>query len=378
MEGDSPLSAPSQRCLKTVSGGDHEQVNTTVGAGWRCSHRGLGVHERWRCIDGPISGGPDERGDRRRVCPASPEASASAAAFDPSTVDPKSLLGVILSSGKIRISTDPNYKPFSFLNTATNTYEGFDTSTAEETVKRLSAKLGKEITIDWQTPGWDMITAGSWGGRWDISIGSMSVTVGRAKVVDFADPYYFDSGAVAVPKDSPVQSLSELDGGKTFCVGTATTYEQWLKGTLEIVDPNIVTAPTTPDVTALPTDNECIQAVDAGRKFDAIVANAQRPGRRGQERSRSACSAARRSSPCRSRSRSTRAVPTTRRCSPCSTRSSLRCTRTARSRAVREVAREGRHHQAVLTDPEVVPNARPDASSSGRASVSRDRGGRVR
>ena len=201
-------------------------------------------------------------------------ASASAAAFDPSTVDPKSLLGIVLSSGKIRISTDPNYKPFSFLNTATSTYEGFDTSTAEETVKRLSAKLGKEIVIDWQTPNWDLITAGSWGGRWDISIGSMSVTVGRAKVVDFVDPYYFDSGAVAVPKDSPVQSLSELDGGKTFCVGAATTYEQWLKGTLEIVDPNIVKAPTTPDVTSLPTDNECVQAVAAGRKFDAIVANA--------------------------------------------------------------------------------------------------------
>ena len=205
---------------------------------------------------------------------AAVSAAPSAAPSAEATVDPKSLLGLILSSGKIRISTDPNYKPFSFLNTATNTYEGFDTSTAEETVKRLSAKLGKEITIDWQTPGWDLITAGSWGGRWDISIGSMSVTVGRAKVVDFVDPYYFDSGAVAVPKDSAVQSLSELDGGKTFCVGAATTYEQWLKGTLEIVDPNIVKAPTSPDVTSLPTDNECVQAVTSGRKFDAIVANA--------------------------------------------------------------------------------------------------------
>ncbi|MEA2611150.1 MAG: polar amino acid transport system substrate-binding protein [Chloroflexota bacterium] len=190
------------------------------------------------------------------------------------TVDPKSLLGIILASGKIRISTDPNYKPFSFLNVTTQKYEGFDTSTAEEAVKRLSAKVGKDIAIDWQTPGWDLITAGSWGGRWDISIGSMSVTVGRAKVVDFVDPYYYDSGAVAVPKDSAVQSLSELDGGKTFCVGAATTYEQWLKGTLEIVDPNIVKAPTDPKVTSLPTDNECVQAVKAGRKFDAIVANA--------------------------------------------------------------------------------------------------------
>jgi polar amino acid transport system substrate-binding protein len=206
---------------------------------------------------------------------AASTASSTAASAAPSAaaVDPKSLLGIVLASGKIRISTDANYKPFSFAN-PDGTYEGFDTSTAEETVKRLSAKLGKEITIQWETPGWDLITAGSWGGRWDLSIGSMSVTVGRAKVVDFADPYYYDSGAVAVPKDSAIQSLSELNGGKTFCVGTATTYEQWLSGTLEIVDPNIVAAPTTPDVTALPTDNECIQAVAAGRKFDAIVANA--------------------------------------------------------------------------------------------------------
>ena len=205
---------------------------------------------------------------------AAPSAAATTAPSAAATVDPTSLLGMVMSSGKIRISTDPNYKPFSFLNTTTNTYEGFDTATAEETVKRLSEKLGQEIALQWETPGWDLITAGSWGGRWDVSIGSMSVTVGRAKVVDFAEPYYYDSGAVAVPKDSPIQSLSELDGGKTFCVGTATTYEQWLTGTLEIVDPNIVTAPTTPDITALPTDNECIQAVQAGRTYDAIVANA--------------------------------------------------------------------------------------------------------
>ena len=200
-------------------------------------------------------------------------AGASAEASAAASVDPNSLLGMVISSGKIRVSTDPNYKPFSFLN-PDGTYEGFDTASAEEAVKRLSEKLGQEITIQWETPGWDLITAGSWGGRWDISIGSMSVTEGRAKVVDFVDPYYFDSGAVAVPEASAVQSLSELNDGKTFCVGTATTYEQWLKGTLEIVDPNIVKAPTTPDVTSLPTDNECVQAVTAGRKFDAIVANA--------------------------------------------------------------------------------------------------------
>lgn len=189
------------------------------------------------------------------------------------TVDPNSLLGKVIAAGKIRVSTDPNYKPFSFLDTATGKYEGFDTATAEEAVKRLAEKVGSPIELQWETPGWDLITAGSWGGRWDISIGSMSVTEGRAKVVDFADPYYYDAGGVAVPSASTLTSIDQLNGGKTFCVGTATTYEQWLNKTLEIVDPAKMDPPTDPKVTALPTDNECIQSVAAGRTFDAIVAN---------------------------------------------------------------------------------------------------------
>jgi polar amino acid transport system substrate-binding protein len=203
-----------------------------------------------------------------------PSEAASMAPSDAAspTVDPASLLGQILKTGTIRIATDPNYAPYSFLNTTTNEYEGFDTSTAEEVVKRLSEKLGTEIKLQWETPGWDTITAGSWGGRWDISIGSMSVTVGRAKVVDFTEPYYFDFGSIVVPTASTAQTVADLDG-KSLCVGTATTYEQWLNGTLEIVDPNIVTPPVNPEITALPTDNECIQAVIAGRTYDGIVGN---------------------------------------------------------------------------------------------------------
>jgi polar amino acid transport system substrate-binding protein len=189
------------------------------------------------------------------------------------TYDPTGLLGKVIAAGKIRISTDPNYKPFSFLNVNTGLYEGFDTATAEETVKRLSAAVGKEIAIEWMTPDWDLITAGSWGGRWDVSIGSMGITKGREKVVDFVDPYFFDFGAVAVPTDSPVQALSEL-AGKSICVGVASIYEQWLTGTLEIVDPNTQPVPAGVQLTSLKTESECVQAIAAGRKFDAIAASA--------------------------------------------------------------------------------------------------------
>ncbi|MFH1474844.1 MAG: transporter substrate-binding domain-containing protein [Chloroflexota bacterium] len=203
---------------------------------------------------------------------AAPGTPAPATPTPAATVNPDSLLGKVLAAGKIRVSTDPNYAPFSFLNTATGEYEGFDNAVAVEMVKRLSKEVGQEIELAWETPNWDILTAGSWGGRWEMSVGSMSVTVTRAKVVDFVDPYYYDYGSIAVPTDSPVQSLAEL-AGKTVCVGAATTYENWLNGTLEIVDPNMLPVPAGMKITALPTDNECVQAIMAGRTFDALVAN---------------------------------------------------------------------------------------------------------
>ncbi len=189
-----------------------------------------------------------------------------------SSAAPKSLLDDVKAAGKIRISTDPNYAPFSFYDTATGKYTGFDTAVAEEVVKRLNKDLGTNLALEWQTPSWDLITAGSWGGRWDMSIGSMSITKGREKVVDFADPYYYDYGSIAVGTDSTITSVKDLDG-KNICVGASTTYEQWLQGTLEIPDPNMAPAPVNAKITSLPTDNECLQAQKAGRKFDAIVAN---------------------------------------------------------------------------------------------------------
>ncbi len=213
---------------------------------------------------------------------AAPTAAPSAAASEAPTAapseaavpsfEPDTLLGKIVAAGKIRISTDPNYAPFSFFDTATNKYVGFDNATAEEVVKRMNAMLGTSLQIEWITPNWDLITAGSWGGRWDMSIGSMSVTLGREKVVDFADPYYYDYGSIAVGTDSTITSVAEL-AGKNICVGASTTYEQWLQGTLEIPDPNMAPPPAGANITSLPTDNECLQAQAAGRKFDAIVAN---------------------------------------------------------------------------------------------------------
>ena len=110
--------------------------------------------------------------------------------------------------GQDACSHGPQLRPVLVLDTATNDYVGFDNDVAREMVKRLSTETGTNIEIEWVTPNWDLITAGSWGGRRDISVGSMSVTVTRAKVVDFVDPYYYDFGVVAVPTDLPAPSRS--------------------------------------------------------------------------------------------------------------------------------------------------------------------------
>ena len=140
------------------------------------------------------------------------------------------LLATICESGTLRVATDPQYPPASSLDEATNEWEGFDVDTAEE----LAARLGVEV--EWATPGWDVITAGRWNDRWDVSVGSMTITPERAEVLDFTDPYYYTPAQLAVHADNTdITSPADLTGKKVG-VGIATTYQSYLEGTLEIPD----------------------------------------------------------------------------------------------------------------------------------------------
>jgi polar amino acid transport system substrate-binding protein len=192
------------------------------------------------------------------------------------------LLGEIKARGTIRVSTDPNYAPQSVLvkdqqraastkcaadELTANQMEGFDIDTAVELAKRLG------VEACFATPDWDTITAGNWGGRWDISVGSMTVTKDRQKVMSFSPAYYFTPAQVAARKGSGIQSIADLSG-KSVCVGSATTYESYLSGKdVGIPDTDIkVPAPANVNVVALSTDSECAQAIQAGRTdFDAFM-----------------------------------------------------------------------------------------------------------
>jgi len=176
------------------------------------------------------------------------------------------LLWSVCDSGTVRISTDPNYPPYSSLNTTSNEYEGFDIDVA----KLIAEQLG--VVIKWETPSWDALTAGNWGGRWDISVGSMAQTEARTEVIDFSVPYYYALAYVAVPATSTATTLDDL-AGKDFCIGSGTLYESWLNG--EFADQELVLVASAPPagikVTSQETDNLCIEAINNNRPWDGFV-----------------------------------------------------------------------------------------------------------
>jgi ABC-type amino acid transport substrate-binding protein len=93
----------------------------------------------------------------------------------------------------------------------------------------------------------------------------MTITPDRQKVLDFSVPYYYTPAVVAVKSDSTLTSISEL-AGQAVCAGVSTTYETWLNGgDLGPTVPIIEKAPEGITVVALESDQECAQAMAAGR-----------------------------------------------------------------------------------------------------------------
>jgi polar amino acid transport system substrate-binding protein len=195
------------------------------------------------------------------------------------------LLDQIKNRGYILVSTDPNYEPQSFLNTegsrpsdtncpsdalTTAEMQGFDVDVA----KAIGDGLGVETCF--ATPNWDVITAGNWADKWDISVGSMTITTERQKVLDFSVPYYYTPAVFAVHTDSGFSSIDDL-AGMAVCAGASTTYETWLSGgDLGLPASSIYSQPPA-DITVVPldTDQECAQALAAGREDFAAYVTSQ-------------------------------------------------------------------------------------------------------
>ena len=222
------------------------------------------------------SGGTSSSAPTASEAPASEAPASEAPASEapaseaPASPIPGGLLDKVLQAGTIKMSTDPQYPPQSELAPDSEYgYEGFDIDVGAEIAKRLGVKIAFE------TPSWDVLTAGSWGGRWDFSVGSMTITKPRLEVLDFTDPYYYTPAQMAVRSDSGITTLDGL-AGKTICVAIATTYLDWINGALEFgIETPQATPPEGAQATTLDTDRLCAEAWKAGRTdFDGWLSSA--------------------------------------------------------------------------------------------------------
>jgi polar amino acid transport system substrate-binding protein len=133
----------------------------------------------------------------------------------------------VTARGVMVMSTDAEYPPQSSLNSA-GELEGFDIDVGRAIAERLG------VDIEFVTPGWEVITAGQWNGRWDVSVGSMTPTEARAEVLDFPAVYYYTPAALVVHEDNSSITAPADASGTRIGVGVATTYESYLKKDLEI------------------------------------------------------------------------------------------------------------------------------------------------
>lgn len=175
------------------------------------------------------------------------------------------LLADVKGRGKLRVTTDPNYKPQSFRN-PDGSWEGFDIDVAREISKRLG------VQPEFMDISFDVITAGNWNGRWDVNIGSMTVTPDRTKVLLFTSPYYYAPAAFAIHKDSTLASIDALSGKKVG-VGAATTYLDYLQGKLTLQGEQISKAAPQATVQVYDTDQLALAdlALGNGTRLDAVL-----------------------------------------------------------------------------------------------------------
>lgn len=190
------------------------------------------------------------------------------------------LLARIQADGVIRVATDQKYKPQSWYDTKTSEWKGFDVEVAQEVASRLG------VTAEIAHQEWDLVTAGSWNDRWDMNVGSMTVTLERSSIFSFSPAYYYTPASLAVNSENTlVQDITTDLDGKKICVGSSTTYESFLEQQLNIPgysfdyvidEPQIITYATDTDALdnlALGDGVRCDAAMTATPTIDQFIAD---------------------------------------------------------------------------------------------------------
>ena len=126
-------------------------------------------------------------------------AATTAFAQEPSRLD------AVQKSGKLRVCTPGDYKPFSFLR-PDGTYEGLDIDLVQTSAKALGVEI-EMVKTAWPTLMKDFTE------KCDVAVGGISVTLDRQKTAFFTAPYMVN-GKAPITKCENVakfQTVADID-----------------------------------------------------------------------------------------------------------------------------------------------------------------------
>ena len=116
------------------------------------------------------------------------------------------------------------YPPFEMTDV-----KGEPTGVSVDLAHALGKALGKKIVI--QNMAFDGLIPSLKTGKIDLIISSMTATAERAKSIDFSDPYLQTGLCLLVKKDSPIQTITDLDRpGRKVAVKKGTTGHTYAAG----------------------------------------------------------------------------------------------------------------------------------------------------
>ncbi len=167
---------------------------------------------------------------------------------------PSGLAKTVVKRGKILVANDLNYPPQSYIDPNTHKLVGFDVDVARKVAQILGLK------VVWKHPAWAKVIAGLKHGKFDVSIGSMTVKPDRKKLVAFTGAYYFCGYQVFVKTGGTQITGADDLAGKTVGVLDGTSFGDYLTNNTDATvetcdtDPAAVTALVNGDIDFWMTD----------------------------------------------------------------------------------------------------------------------------
>jgi ABC-type amino acid transport substrate-binding protein len=158
----------------------------------------------------------------------------------------------------MRVAMDPSFPPFEYID-ETGAVAGLDVELAGELARRLGVQAHFVVTT--YDGLYDALTVD----RADVIISAVYPDLSRSADFIFSSPYFNAGQVVMVPRESDVQSVSDLTGRRVLVVFGTDGHMEVLRWEETLVPPPTIL--TVDDAAAL------IRALDSGVADSAVVNN---------------------------------------------------------------------------------------------------------